>query len=79
MPKSKLINLQNNFFKVPAVLGLRYLQSFAAMKVTLSYLTQKEQLSTQQICIWFYNVGTGRVQTRVSFHLSTCLFTYFWN
>ena len=51
--------------RIPADKGLRYLQSFAAMRVTLGYLTPYEQLVTQLICVWFYKYGTSRVQTNV--------------
>ena len=61
--------------RVLKVLGLRYLQSFSAMRVTMRYLTSQEQLETQHICTWFYTNGTSRVQTRIS--LRRYLFTHF--
>ena len=51
--------------RVSAVLGLRLLQSFSAMRVTLSYLTPYEQLCSQHFCAWFYMYGTSRVQIKI--------------
>ena len=67
--------MPDNPHRVSTALGLRYLQSFANMRVTLSYLTQKEQLETQHICVWFYHHGTSRVQRRI--RRSQYLFTIF--
>ena len=47
-------------------LHLRVLQSFSAMRVTMSYLGPHEQLWMQQICKWFYDIGAGRVQTSIT-------------
>jgi hypothetical protein len=53
--------MSDNPYRVSAVVGLRYLHSFGAMRVTMKYLTPYEQLCTQLICVWFYNYGTSRV------------------
>ena len=58
-----------------AALGLRYLQSFGAMRFTMGYMTPREQLETQQICVWFYKHGSGRVQTSII--LVRGFFTYY--
>ena len=58
---------------VPAALGLSYLQSLCAMRVTMGFLSAQEQLRTQHICPWFYKYGTSRVQTRI--RLCKILFT----
>lgn len=49
------------------------MKSFGAMTVAMKFLTDKEQLQTQIICVWFYNHGTGRVQTKI--RLDCLLFT----
>ena len=49
--------------KAPVELGLRMLKSWS-MTVTLSFMTQAEQIQTQQICVWFYTYGTSRAQMR---------------
>ena len=41
-------------------LSLLVLKSMS-MTVTMSFLDPLEQLYTQQICIWFYKTGTGRI------------------
>jgi len=44
------------------------------MRVIMGYLPGIEQLWTQVICKWFYNIGTSRVQWRIripSVHLFT--------
>ena len=65
--------MSNNLHRIQAAIGLRYLQSFSAMRVTMGYLTPYEQHHTQHICIWFYNFGTSRVQTKIN--LPSFLFT----
>ena len=42
-------------------LGLRMMQSFSAMRVTMSYLDPLEQLWMQLICKWYYDIGASRV------------------
>ena len=59
--KTQVTLMPNNSRRVSAELGLRYLQSFCNMKETMKYLTDKEQLHTQHISVWFYIYGTGRV------------------
>ena len=58
-------------------LGLRVLQSFGAMMVILSFMTPQEQHHTQHICVWFYKLGTSRVQTRIRLRWQKYLFTNF--
>ena len=40
---------------------VKFALSYGAMRVTMSFLTKYEQLGTQQLCIWYYKFGTGRV------------------
>lgn len=44
--------------------------------MTFNYLTPHEQLRTQQICKWFYKIGTGRAQIRIRLRWTMQLFTY---
>ena len=62
--------------QVSAPLGLRYIQSLGVMKVTMRYITPKEQLETQHYCVWFYKHGAGRVQTSINL-APPCFFTDF--
>ena len=51
---------------ISADLGLRLLQSFGSMRVTMGFLEPLEQIWMQLICKWFYIYGVSRVQTRIS-------------
>ena len=62
-------NKKQNSPIVSPELGLRVLKSWS-MLITMGYLTAHEQHHTQQISVWFYNYGTSRVQTKISFRWS---------
>ena len=55
--------------------GLRVMQSFCIMRVTMSYMGSLEQLWMQHICKWYYATGAGRVQTSIRLVWPTYYFT----
>ena len=79
--ENKIKTMPDNPQRVPAALGLGYMQSFGVMRVTMGYMTPQEQLETQHYCVWFYKYGAGRVQKSLSLipvHLfNPCFFTFF--
>ena len=46
-----------------------YQNSYGAMTITLSYLTQLEQVNLQGLNRWWYSVGVQRIQARISLRI----------
>ena len=36
------------------------------MRVMMRYIAPKQQLYMQQICKWFYSIGSARIQTKIT-------------
>ena len=50
-----------------------------SMLVVMSYLPPLEQTKTQHICVWFYNHGTSRVQTKITLRWPNHLWTFYFS
>ena len=50
-----------------------------SMLVVMSYLQPLEQTKTQHICVWFYNHGTSRVQTKITLRWPNHLWTFYFS
>ena len=70
LPTSKVV--------VDAISAAKIVRSYGAMTETMQFLPPFERLSLQGLSKWMYEIGVGRVQTRITFK-KMFFFNDFWS